>query len=136
MKVEKILSSLRADFSDTKWNGKSCVYVWVDDRGNPFYVGSGSKERAFCRSGRRYNLDFMQRSECNCKVIIIADNLSRIGVFDVERQTIRYMVRNKICLAQKAYKNLDPKYGSIIPVPLIKEMCLPAWEDICKCISA
>lgn len=136
MKVEKKFSSKIADFSDTKWKGESCVYVWIDDRGNPFYVGSGSKARAFRRCGRRYNKDFMQRSECDCKVVIVADNLNRIGVFDVERQTIRYMVGKKICLAQKAYNNLNPKYGSVIPAPLIEAMCLPAWQDICKDINA
>lgn len=131
-KVNKVYLENIADFSDTKYRGESYVYVWVDSNGNPFYVGSGTGKRAFTVGGHTNNLRFKERCTQTCDVYIVAKNISRVGVFDVERQTIRHMVANNVELAQKAYTNLFDKYGSMIPVSLIVERCAPIWQTICS----
>lgn len=125
-----------ADFSDTKWNGKSYVYVWLDENNVPFYVGSGSGNRATSVTGSHRNKQFMDKVKNGCWVWFVAENVHPRCVYDIERQTVLYLVNNGINLYQKAYTDARKKYGSSIPVRIIKEKCSSIWDEMNHTISA
>lgn len=119
-----------ADFGGTKWNGKSYVYVWMDENNIPFYVGSGSGNRATSVTGSRRSREFIEKVKDGCWVWFVAENVNPRFVFEIERQTVLFFVNKGINLCQKAYTDAYKKYGSTIPIKVIKEMCNAIWEDM------
>lgn len=125
-----------ADFSDTKWNGKSYVYVWMDENNKPFYIGSGSGNRATSVTGSHRNKRFMDKVKKGCWIWFVAENVNPRFVFDIERQTVLHFVNNGVNLCQKAYTDTWKKYGSSIPVKVIKEKCSEIWDEMDCVVSA
>lgn len=120
-----------ADFSDSQWSGKSYVYVWLDENRRPFYVGSGSGNRASSTS-RRSEV-FLKKLNDFCSIWFVAENVHPRFVFDIGRYTIVKLVDNGFLLCQKAYTNPRSKYGNVIPEKFIEQKCGWIYGEIESC---
>lgn len=120
-KQARCYTNMCSDFSDTKWCGKSYVYVWLDKHNRPFYVGSGSGQRASQLKGR--NEEFHKRLDENSAVWFVAENINPRFVFQVERYVTQFFLKQGYELATKTYADLYGKYGGTIPEKLVSERC-------------
>ena len=68
-------------------NGDYCVYLWEDDRGEVFYVGSGKNYRFSAREARSYEFKkWLEHSQCRPR--IVAYGMSKEESLDFEKRLI------------------------------------------------
>lgn len=66
------------------------VYAYVRQNGTPFYIGKGTKDRAWKNYGRPVN------KPSDDRIIILEQGLSEIGAFALERRYVRWYGREDI----------------------------------------
>lgn len=106
------------DFTDTRYGGDGVyVYVWLDENGKPFYVGSGRNNRATSTS-RRDN-QFKARLNKYCSVVFVAEGLHRLGGYSFEIALIEKLSGMGYKLTNVAYnRKRDKQYRWILDVDM------------------
>jgi hypothetical protein len=66
------------------------VYAYVRQNGTPFYIGKGTKDRAWKNYGRPVN------KPSDDRIVILEQGLSEIGAFALERRYVRWYGRKDI----------------------------------------
>ena len=109
------------DFSNTKYGGHDVyVYVWLDETGKPFYVGSGRGNRASSTSNR--NEAFKAKLNKGCSVLFLAEGLHRLGGNSFEYHLVQRLRDMGFNLVNVGY-NRDRKYSSWIRDDVIAPYC-------------
>ena len=68
------------------------VYAYLREDGTPYYIGKGSKDRAW-----RKGLSEISPPTNRSKIIIVSKNLTEVWAFALERRLIRWYGRKDIC---------------------------------------
>ena len=80
-------------------NMKNIFYVYVhrrNDTGSVFYVGKGSRNRAFWKNNRNKHWHFIVDKH-GYKVEIVINNLTEQYAFDLEKELIAFYGRSNLC---------------------------------------
>lgn len=109
------------DLSGTRYGGNNVVYVWLDRDNKPFYVGSGSDQRATSVSGR--DKRFRDRFDKYCAVAIVANGVQRLGGYAFEILLTDRLARMGFDLVNIAYNRGHDKQYSWIPPEIVAVYC-------------
>lgn len=109
-------------------HGNKCVYIWRDENGKVFYVGSGTETRAGQRSSR-HNEAFLKKLNDKCKCYLLARGIHRLAAFQMEFEVVYYYKLRNAPLINVAYAKDRFKYATCYDAPIFLNS---EWEDASK----